>query len=71
MALITFWADYEQVKNVYLPKQQYLLAVLALLAMLLMLIVFINTFKRWYRLSKMKADQIDYYGDTVKEIVPR
>lgn len=71
MALITFWAGYEQIKNVYLLKEQYLLATLALLAMLLMLIVFINTFKRWYRLSKMKADQIDYYGDTVKEIVPR
>ncbi|WP_207513915.1 carbon starvation CstA family protein [Longitalea luteola] len=71
MALITFWAGYEQIRNVYLPKQQYLLATLALLAMLLMLIVFINTFKRWHRLLHMKADQLDYYGDKVKELVPR
>lgn len=71
MALITFWAGYEQVLNMYLPKRQYLLAFLACTAMVLMFIVFVNTFRRWYRLSKMKADQVDYYGDTVKELVER
>ncbi|GAB1464360.1 carbon starvation CstA family protein, partial [Pedobacter sp.] len=71
MAIITFWAGYEQVFNIYLPKQQYLLASLAILAMLLMLIVFINTFKRWSKLLKMEAKHIDYYGDTVKELVER
>ncbi|MES2653084.1 MAG: carbon starvation protein A [Bacteroidota bacterium] len=71
MAFITFWAGYEQVVKMYLPKGQYLLAFLACLAMVLMLIVFVNTFKRWYELSKMKADKVDYYGDTVKELVDR
>ena len=71
MALITFWAGYEQVVNIYLPKEQYLLSSLAILAMVLMLIVFVNTFKRWYHLLKLKADKIDYYGDTVKELVER
>jgi len=71
MAVITFWAGYEQVVNVYLPKQQYLLASLAALAMLLMLIVFVNTFKRWSRLLKMEGAHTDHYGDTVKELVER
>lgn len=71
MALITFWAGYEQVMNVYLPKEQYLLSSLAILAMVLMFIVFINTFRRWHRLLNMKADKVDYYGDTVKELVER
>ena len=71
MALITFWAGYEQVVDMYLPKGQYLLAFLACIAMMLMLIVFVNTFKRWYQLSKMKADKVDYYGDTVKELAER
>lgn len=71
MALITFWAGYEQVKSIYLPKEQYLLAFLALLAMILMLAVFVNTFKRWYRLLTIKAEKVDYYGDRVKELVDR
>ncbi|MBD1421797.1 carbon starvation CstA family protein [Sphingobacterium chuzhouense] len=71
MAIITFWAGYEQVRFIYLPQGQYLLASLALLAMVLMLIVFINTFKRWHRLTKMRADKVDRYGDTVKELVER
>lgn len=71
MAIVTFWAGYEQIKNVYLPKEQYLLAALAFLAMLLMFIVFINTFKRWSTLIKIKSTQVDFYGDSVKELVER
>src|SRR5690606_31203756 len=71
MALITFWAGYEQVVNMYVPKGQYLLAFLACIAMVLMFIVFMNTFKRWHQLSKMKTNKVDYYGDNVKELVKR
>lgn len=71
MALITFWAGYEQVVNIYIPKEQYLLAFLAMVAMVLMFIVFINTFRRWYQLSQIKEEKIDYYGDKVKELVER
>ncbi len=71
MAIITFWAGYEQIRNIYLPKEQYLLASLALLAMLLMLAVFVNTFRRWHALLKIKADKVDYYGESVKELVDR
>lgn len=71
MAVITFWAGYEQVSKVYLPKGQYLLAVLAILAMLLMLLVFVNTFKRWFKLLKINTGETDLYGDRVKELVER
>ncbi|WP_293297942.1 carbon starvation CstA 5TM domain-containing protein [Pedobacter sp. UBA4863] len=71
MAIITFWAGYEQVINIYFPKKQYLLASLAILAMVLVLIVFVNTFKRWYRLLKLEGEYVDHYGDTVKELVER
>lgn len=69
MAVITFWACYLQVKDIYLPHGQYLLAGLAMLAMVLMLIVFIGAFRKWYRLLGMPADKTDSYGETVKEVV--
>lgn len=71
MALITFWAGYEQIVNIYLPKEQYLLASLALVAMILMLAVFVNAFRRWYYLLKLKATKVDYHGEPVKELVER
>ncbi|NGM61500.1 carbon starvation protein A [Sphingobacterium sp. SGG-5] len=71
MAIITFWAGYEQVMDIYLPQEQYLLAFLAVLAMVLMAAVFVNTFRRWYYLLQIKADKVDEYGETVKELVER
>lgn len=71
MAGITFWAGYIQVTDIYLPKQQYLLAVLAIVAMILMLIVFIGAFNKWYQLLKMNTSEIDFYGESVKELVER
>ncbi len=71
MAVITFWAGYEQIKDIYLPNEQYLLAFLALMAMILMLAVFVNAFKKWHSLLGIKTGKRDYYGDTVKELVER
>ncbi len=71
MAIITFWAGYVQVANIYLPKEQYLLATLAIIAMVLMLLVFIGAFRKWYHLMKINATKIDYYGEPVKELVER
>jgi len=68
MAVITFWAGYAQVMDIYLPHGQYLLASLAVLAMMLMLIVFIGAFRKWSRLLAMPADKNDAYGETVKEL---
>lgn len=71
MAIITFWAGYVQILDIYLPNRQYLLASLAAIAMLLMGIVFIGTFVRWAKLFKIKELQTDAYGEEVKELVER
>lgn len=71
MAIFTFWAGYLQVTNIYIPKQQYLLATLAIVAMLLMFIVFIGAFRKWNKLLKINKNEVDYYGETVKELVER
>lgn len=71
MAIITFWAGYVQVVNMYLPHDEYLLAGLAILAMLLMLIVFIGAFRKWSELMKKKTLVVDYTGEEVKELVER
>ena len=71
MAIITFWAGYEQIFNSYLPNMQYLLASLAVFAMILMLIVFVGAFIKWYKLLKMPANYTDFYNEKVKEIVDR
>ncbi|WP_267404926.1 MULTISPECIES: carbon starvation protein A [unclassified Chryseobacterium] len=71
MAIITFWAGYIQVTTIYIPKEQYLLAILAVVAMVLMLIVFIGAFRKWYQLLKIDKTEIDFYGESVKELVER
>lgn len=71
MAIITFWAGYIQVTSIYMPKGQYLLATLAVVAMALMLIVFIGAFRKWYQLLKINKSEIDFYGESVKELVER
>lgn len=71
MAIITFWAGYEQVFNMYLPNAQYLLATLAVFAMVLMLIVFVGAFLKWYKLLKMPTNYTDFYNEKVKELVDR
>ena len=71
MAFITFWAGYIQIKDIYLPDEQYLLASLAAIAMLLMAVVFIGTFIKWSQLFKIKESKIDAFGEEVKELVER
>lgn len=71
MACITFWAGYLQVRDIYIPNAQYLLAALVVLAMVLMLVVFIGAFRKWSQLLKLKSEHVDYYGETVKELVDR
>lgn len=71
MALITFWAGYLQVVDIYLPAHDYLLASLAIAAMLLMCIVFVAAFRKWSSLLKSKGSHVDYYGEKVKELVER
>lgn len=69
MAIITFWAGYLQVVEIYLPKQQLLLASLAVLAMALMLVVFIAAFRKWIRLLNMPTEGTDEFGERVKHVL--
>ncbi len=71
MACITFCAGFLQVRDIYIPNDQYLLAGLAVLAMVLMLVVFIGAFRKWSQLLKLKSVHVDYHGETVKELVDR
>lgn len=58
MAIVTFWAGYEQIRYMYWPKGQYLLMGLALLAMLLMLVVFLHAFRKWNQLAKVNKNRL-------------
>ncbi|MEN5434977.1 carbon starvation protein A [Sphingobacterium faecium] len=71
MAIITFWAGYLQIVDIYLPKGQMLLASLAILAMLLMFLVFIGTFRKWYLLWRTDSRIVDQNGEMVKAVVER
>jgi carbon starvation protein len=69
MAGITFWAGILQVRDIYLPKEQYLLASLAVLVMVLMAIIFVGAFRKWSSLLNIKTTTADHYGDQVKLLV--
>ncbi|HIY76877.1 MAG TPA: carbon starvation protein A, partial [Candidatus Sphingobacterium stercorigallinarum] len=71
MVGITFWAGYLQITQSYLPKGEYVLAILAAIAMLLMGIVFVGTFVRWARLFRIDGVHVDACGEEVKELVER
>ncbi|NGF55922.1 carbon starvation protein A [Parapedobacter sp. SGR-10] len=71
MSVITYWAGYIQVVDIYIPNGQYMLASLAVLALVLMSIVFVFAFRKWFQLMGMKADKMDEYGEPVKELVER
>ncbi|GGG74492.1 hypothetical protein GCM10007415_02480 [Parapedobacter pyrenivorans] len=68
-AVITFWAGYAQMADIYLPNSQYLPASLAILAMPLMAFVFVGAFRKWYRLLGISTEKVDSYGERVKETV--
>jgi carbon starvation protein len=69
MAVITFWAGYIQVVDIYLPNRQYLLASLAMLAMVLMAFVFVGAFRKWHQLIGRQVQGVDSHGEPVRELV--
>lgn len=71
MSVITYWAGYIQVVDIYIPNGQYMLASLAVLALVLMSIVFVAAFRKWFQLMSMPADKVDEYGETVKVLVEK
>lgn len=71
MVIITFWAGYMQIANVYLPNGQILLASLAGIGMLLMAIVFVGAFIKWSQLLSINTLQLDSFGEEVKQVIER
>ena len=62
-------AGYLNITQNYLPKGNYVLAVLSIIIMVLMIIVFIVTFKRWYELLNIKKGVIDKWGEKVRALI--
>ncbi|MBF0565044.1 MAG: carbon starvation protein A [Nitrospirae bacterium] len=69
MTVITLVAGYLNITNNYLPKGNYLLAILSGIIMVLMSVIFVIVFMRWYVLLKSKTLTKDKYGAPVLEIV--
>ncbi|MCK9197308.1 MAG: hypothetical protein M0P16_10035 [Syntrophales bacterium] len=70
MAFVTLYAGYLNITENYLPKGNYVLAVLSIIIMALMVIVFVVTFKRWYELLNIKTEVIDKWGEKVRATIP-
>jgi carbon starvation protein len=68
MAVITIWAGYLQITEVYLPQGKILLTMLGCIILLLMLLVFIGAIKRWFELLNIHTTTVDPYGDTVRTV---
>jgi carbon starvation protein len=65
MAIVTIWAGYIQIFNIYLPAGQYLLSTMGIIIMLLMLVVFVGAFTRWRELLNITTTTSDSFGETV------
>jgi carbon starvation protein len=69
MAFTTMYAGYLNITGNYLPRKNYLLAVLSAIVMVLITIIFISAVKRWYDLLQIRLPVKDRYGDLVLEVV--
>ncbi len=69
MAGITLYAGYLNVFTNYLPKSNYLLAVLSLIIMVLMAAVFGGAFLKWMQLLRIAEPRPDSTGDLVLAVV--
>jgi carbon starvation protein len=69
MAVTTLYAGYLNITLNYLPKHNYLLAILSVIVMILVTIIFAAAVKRWYDLLQIELPVTDAYGDLVLEVV--
>ncbi len=69
MIPVTMSAGYLNITRNYLPKGLTLLAVLSVVLMVMMAVVFIEAFRRWYALLRVKETVADRYGDQVLVVV--
>ncbi len=68
MSYVTMYAGYLNVTNNYLPKGNYLLAVLSVVIMALTAVVFVAAVKRCYGLLRTKERVVDRHGDVVLDL---
>ena len=69
MTITTLYAGYLNITTNYLPKGNYLLAVLSVIVMILIIIILFAAVKRCYNLLQMKTAVTDRFGDIVLEVV--
>jgi carbon starvation protein len=69
MIPVTLSAGYLNITRNYIPKGLTLLAVLSVILMLLMVIVFIEAFRKWYELLRVRELVPDKHGEMVLEVV--
>ncbi len=69
MAFTTLYAGYLNITTNYLPKGNYLLAVLSVIIMILVMIVFVAAVSRWYDLLQIRQPVVDRHGDLVLQEV--
>ena len=69
MTVTTLYAGYLNITTNYLPKGNYLLAVLSVIVMILIIIILFEAAKRCYNLLQMKTAVTDRFGDIVLETV--
>ena len=69
MTITTLYAGYLNITTNYLPKGNYLLAVLSVIVMILIVIILFEAAKRCYNLMQMKTAVTDRFGDIVLETV--
>ncbi len=65
MMPICMWAGYLNITKNFLPKGLYLLTCMSIVLMVLMTVVFIEAFRRWNTLLKVRETVADGYGDQV------
>lgn len=70
LGFITMYAGYLNITAIYLPKKNYLLAVISIVIMVMMAIILIATFRRWVQLLRMKPCVTDKWGEKVRIPLP-
>jgi carbon starvation protein len=65
MAVVCFWAGFIQIYTTYIPKGQWVLALLGLFIVALMATVLVLTVRRWVELLCLKETVTDQFGDSV------
>lgn len=56
MAIVTFWADYANIANQYIPQGEILLTAVSVIMGILVIVVLVECIRSWMRLSNLPQD---------------